>query len=87
MVSSIEFCSERKSDVIIGKPNAPMIDHICETFAFEKKDLLIVGDSYESDALAGINNDVDAVLIGCKYENTPSIEDISELPKYLAYFN
>ena len=87
MVSCIEFCSGKKSDVVIGKPNAPMIDYVCETYGFDKKDLLIVGDTYESDGLAGLNNGVDTVLIGGTYSDVSSLKTISELPDYLESLN
>ena len=87
MSSCVEFCSGKKIDTVIGKPNAPMIDHVCEVFGLEKKDLLIVGDSYESDGLSGIRNGVDAVLIGEPHKDVLSISDISELPVLLGTFN
>ena len=49
MVSSILFCSNRKADVIIGKPSTYMLEYVCEKYGYDKDDLLVIGDTPDSD--------------------------------------
>lgn len=49
MVAPIEHCASREVDVVIGKPNAMMLDMICDLFHLENDQILVVGDTYESD--------------------------------------
>lgn len=49
MVSSIEHCANRKVDLSIGKPNTLMLDILCNINNFKIEDVLMIGDTYESD--------------------------------------
>ena len=49
MVSSILFCSNRKANVIIGKPSTYMLEQVCEKYGCDKADLLVIGDTPDSD--------------------------------------
>ena len=61
MVSCIEFCSGKKSDVVIGKPGTTMVNYIVESLGANRSDMIIVGDNYESDVIGGRNSGVDSV--------------------------
>ena len=51
MVSSIEHCSGRKADVTIGKPERHMFDLVMNMLDADAGELLVVGDTYDSDIL------------------------------------
>jgi len=49
IVSAIEFAAKRQADVIIGKPETFMLDLLCKDWNFLNEDILIVGDTFDSD--------------------------------------
>lgn len=80
MVAAVEHCSGRKSDHVIGKPNTLMIDMLCELFGYSNDELLMVGDTYESDILMAKRKGIRSVLISSSlYDDCISISRLSEL--------
>ena len=49
MVSSILYCANRKANVIVGKPSTYMLEYVCEKYGFNKDELLVIGDTLDSD--------------------------------------
>ncbi len=49
MVAPVEWCSGKKANLVIGKPNTIMIDYIAESHQIEHSRILVIGDTYESD--------------------------------------
>lgn len=64
MTAPIEWCANRKCDVVIGKPSTMMVDYLCEQFHLKRESLLVVGDTYESDVAMAENASCPSVLIG-----------------------
>lgn len=80
MVAALEHCSGKKSDYVIGKPNTLMLDMLCELYHFSNDDLLMVGDTYESDIIMANRKGIRSVLISSAiYDDTVSIANIAEL--------
>ena len=49
MTSAILYCSNRKPDVVVGKPEVLMPDYISKVYNYQNKDMIVVGDSVYSD--------------------------------------
>lgn len=49
MTAPIEWCANKKCDVIIGKPNTMMGEYLINRYRIDKTRLLVIGDTYESD--------------------------------------
>lgn len=49
MTASIEWCTGRKCDYIIGKPNTLVLDLLSQQECIDANRFLVIGDSYESD--------------------------------------
>lgn len=80
MVAPIEHCANRESDIIIGKPNPMMLEILCEIHSLENQEILMVGDTYESDIIMAQTKGCPSVLIGSeKYDDTTCIETIKDL--------
>ena len=80
MVAPIEWCSGRSSDYVIGKPNTLMLDIVCEQLNLSSSEILMVGDTYESDILMANKMGCPSVLIGTKtYADTVTVERIGNL--------
>ncbi|MBD5432095.1 MAG: TIGR01457 family HAD-type hydrolase [Lactobacillus sp.] len=51
-----------QSPIYIGKPAAPIIKYALELLKKDKSEVLMVGDNYHTDIMAGINNGLDTLL-------------------------
>lgn len=49
MTSCVLYCSNKQPDVIIGKPSTIMPEYIKKTYGYSKDEMLVIGDSEESD--------------------------------------
>lgn len=49
IVGSILSAVDREEDLILGKPNTPMLEFISKTMGFEPEEMLMVGDTPSSD--------------------------------------
>lgn len=80
MVSSIEWCSGKLVDLTIGKPNTFMLKEVCEQLGLSPEQILVVGDTYETDIITANKFGCPSVLISPHvYGDTVSVQDITEL--------
>ncbi len=82
IVSSIEHCLERKSDFIIGKPNTIMMDQISLDTACTNEEILVIGDTYESDILMAKKFGSPYIHIGGT-NGECTVPSILDVPRYL----
>jgi len=64
IVKAIEYASKKIPDKIIGKPEIYVLENICKKYNVNNRDILIVGDSYESDILMATNFKCKSIKIG-----------------------
>lgn len=84
MVASIEWCSSRKSDYIVGKPNTFMPKLVCREHGLDKDRVLVVGDTYGTDIQMAKSFGCDSVLIGNEpHDDTTVVAHIGELVEML----
>ncbi|MDT2815096.1 TIGR01457 family HAD-type hydrolase [Vagococcus carniphilus] len=76
LIALLETSTQSKA-VIIGKPEGIIMDKALEKLNLTKKDVVMVGDNYETDIKAGINNGIDTLLVLTGFTKK---EDVSELP-------
>ncbi|WP_400256182.1 HAD hydrolase-like protein [Methanomethylophilus alvi] len=67
MTSSILYCSNKKPDIIVGKPNTLMLEHFCKYQKYSKDEIIVIGDSDESDMIM-------ANKFGCKFIQISKID-------------
>lgn len=77
IIAFLEVATGKKAD-IVGKPNKIMMDQAVEHLHLPKAEVAMVGDNYETDILAGINNDIPSILVLSGFTKK---EDIPHLPK------
>ncbi|WP_159544825.1 TIGR01457 family HAD-type hydrolase [Streptococcus halichoeri] len=53
----------RVKPILIGKPNAIIMTKALEVLGLQRSDALMVGDNYLTDIMAGIQNDIDTLLV------------------------
>lgn len=80
MTAPVEWCSGRDFDVVIGKPSTLMVDLISEELGIGTREILVVGDTYESDVLMARRASARAVLVSCEQKrDVMTIESVGEL--------
>lgn len=67
----------RIKPIFIGKPNAIIMNQAVERIGIARRDLLMVGDNYLTDIRAGIDNDVDTLLVTTGFTRP---EEVTSLP-------
>jgi|TARA_Y100000310_G_C20628120_1_gene787076 HAD superfamily hydrolase (TIGR01450 family) len=63
MVGAIATASNKDPDFVVGKPNTYILSNIEEAYGIEHHEIVVVGDSYESDILMAKNNNSKAILV------------------------
>lgn len=76
LISFLETATGKEATVI-GKPEATIMDAAIEAIGLEKDEVVMVGDNYTTDIQAGIQNDVDTLLVLTGFT---SKEDVPNLP-------
>lgn len=80
MVTPIEWCSGRMVDCMIGKPSTFMLKEVSEQLGIAPHEILVVGDTYESDILMANKFGSRSVLISSRiYSDTVSVDNVGEL--------
>lgn len=62
LIAMLETATQQKA-VYIGKPEAIIMDKAIERIALSKKEVIMVGDNYETDIQSGIRNGLDSLLV------------------------
>lgn len=75
-IALLETATQSKA-VMIGKPNAIIMNEALKRMGLEKKAVLMVGDNYETDIQSGLQNGIDSLLVLSGF--TPE-EAVSTLP-------
>ncbi len=83
LVASVEYASGKKATEIIGKPNTPMLDYLLKITGNSPDEVLVVGDTLESDIVLAEKCGARSVLIGSDGGYSPCIESIADLPGLL----
>ncbi len=82
MVGALEGSLGRKVDFMIGKPSLMMTDMLCESQRILPEEVLVVGDTYETDMKMVEKYGSQGVYIGKeKYSDCVTIGEIGELLK------
>lgn len=76
MISFIKTATE-KEPIIIGKPNAHMLDAIMDTYGFAKDELAMVGDRLYTDIKMGEDLGIQSILV---LSGETSLEDYNKSP-------
>jgi HAD superfamily hydrolase (TIGR01450 family) len=80
MVGAIETCINREVDFVIGKPNTLMLDILSELNFLTKDEVLMVGDTYESDIAMANSYGCKSILISKeKYNDTTTVDHINQI--------
>lgn len=89
MVAPIEYCANRPADVVIGKPQTRMLELICREHTVAPNQILVVGDTYESDILMAQKFGCQSAYFNGNHDKTKYPADIhlDELSRLCTYFH
>ena len=82
VIAMIEASTQQKA-IYIGKPESIIMDKAVEILAMDKKEVLMVGDNYTTDILAGINNNIDTLLVLSGFTQKADVSSLPVPPTYL----
>ena len=82
VIAMIEASTQQKA-IYIGKPEAIIMEKAVETLGMEKANVLMVGDNYTTDILAGINNGIDTLLVLSGFTQKADVSSLPVPPTYL----
>ena len=87
MVGAMVGASGMKPDYVVGKPNTYILAKIAKGFGVQHDQIMVVGDSYESDIVMALSNDSKAILLGSddvtRSERVPVMEDLHNVLQYI----
>jgi HAD superfamily hydrolase (TIGR01457 family) len=63
VIGALEGCSERKVELVAGKPSAMIVEMVLEHLDLEASECLMVGDRLETDILMGNNAGMSTALV------------------------
>ncbi|MFC7366085.1 MULTISPECIES: TIGR01457 family HAD-type hydrolase [Bhargavaea] len=70
------------SPFYIGKPSVPMLEALADRHGLEKEEMIMVGDNYETDIVAGIRYGIDTVHVDTGVTRTSALSNYGEQPTY-----
>lgn len=87
MVGAIAVAANKKPDFVVGKPNTYILKKVSRDFRVRHHEIMVVGDSYESDIKMALRNRSKAVLIGAVgksgHRGAVACKDIGELLSHI----
>ena len=87
MVGAIAKASNKDPDFVVGKPNTYILSKIEEAYEVKHHEIVVIGDSYESDIMMAMNNNSKAILVNSKNNITNGNVLVMDNPnKILRYF-
>jgi len=87
MVGAVSYASNHFPDIIVGKPSDYGLKKICEKFNVTNKNIIVVGDSFESDIKMSFYFGSKSILIGSdltsKNENLLIVKDLESILNFV----
>lgn len=82
LISLLETSTQSEA-VIIGKPEGIIMDKALGKLNLTKKDVVMVGDNYETDIKAGINNGIDTLLVLTGFTKKENVKELPIAPTFV----
>lgn len=82
ITSAISY-STQVNPVVIGKPNKYIMEGALNKLGLNRQEVLMIGDNYDTDIMAGINSEIDTLLVMTGVTQANQIEEITIKPTYI----
>lgn len=73
----------RVKPVFIGKPNAIIMNKALDILQVKRSEAIMVGDNYLTDIMAGIQNDIDSLLVTTGFTKAEEVANLPIQPDYV----
>ncbi len=83
LIAPIEIATGKKA-YFVGKPNPLMLRHGLKKINCHSEDIAFIGDRMDTDIIAGIESNVDTVLVLSGVTSREDIDKFPYRPKYIA---
>lgn len=86
MVGAIAAAADKRPDFVVGKPNSYLLSRLAAEHSVEAGEIMVVGDSYDSDILMALNYNSKAVLIGRQDvadKNVRAVDNLGQLRRLI----
>ncbi|MDA9470021.1 TIGR01457 family HAD-type hydrolase [Enterococcus sp. 5H] len=80
---SLVHTATQTNPIMIGKPNAVIMDEALKVMNLTKSDVLMVGDNYETDIQSGLQNGIDSLLVLSGFTPKAAVPTLPEKPTYV----
>lgn len=74
----------RQQPKFIGKPESIIMDEALQRIGLTKEEVLMVGDNYETDILAGLENGIDTLLVFTGFTSEEDLKAVQLQPTHTA---
>ncbi|MFD1125969.1 TIGR01457 family HAD-type hydrolase [Lentilactobacillus raoultii] len=81
VVKFVEYATQQ-APIMIGKPRARIIESALTKIGLNKKDVLMVGDNYNTDIKAGINANIDTLIVYTGLSTRKQVQAQAIMPTY-----
>ncbi|MGX7030714.1 TIGR01457 family HAD-type hydrolase [Vagococcus zengguangii] len=75
--------STQQEPIIIGKPSSVIMEGALQRMGLEKTDVVMVGDNYETDIQAGIQNDIATLLVLTGFTQPDEVPTLPTAPTHV----
>ena len=82
LISPIELTTGRKA-YYVGKPNPLMMRHALKRLGCHREDAVIIGDRMDTDIIAGLETEMDTVLVLSGVTRLEDLDKFPFRPKYI----
>lgn len=81
LIAAVQTATQT-TPIVIAKPEFPIMTGALKRMNLQKSDVIMVGDNYNTDILAGINNDIDTLLVYSGVSTHEQIQNTSVKPTH-----
>lgn len=82
LIASIELATG-KNAYFVGKPNPLMMRNALKKLKCQREDAIIIGDRMDTDIIAGIESEIDTILVLSGISDETAIKQFPYRPHYL----
>lgn len=82
LIAMVETATQ-KAPIFIGKPEKIIMDKAVQKIGLTKKEVLMVGDNYETDINSGLNNGIDTLLVLSGFTPKTAVPSLPKRPTYI----
>ena len=82
LIAPIEIATGKKA-YFVGKPNPLMLRHGLKRLGLHSEEIAFVGDRMDTDIIAGIESNVDTVLVLSGVSTLKTVDEFAYRPKYI----